>query len=177
VATVAYVGIALFELRVKMKSWAGEPAPASDAPVSYIQAGADILAPVNLNIAVFWSVTSCSLPNEHQRSEEACCLSLTPWRWRQQIPPKRWYLPTRLHDDTSHMTEIFFQSLYLNRCFIKVWIQMSICIFRGARGSVVFWGTMLQAGRSRVRFPTRSLHFSIYLILPATQWPWGQLSL
>jgi hypothetical protein len=28
-------------------------------------------------------------------------------------------------------------------------------------------GTMLQAGRSRVRFPMKSLHFSIDLILPA----------
>jgi hypothetical protein len=34
----------------------------------------------------------------------------------------------------------------------------------GARGSVVGWGTMLQAGRSRVRFPMRSLDFSIDLI-------------
>jgi hypothetical protein len=23
--------------------------------------------------------------------------SLRPWRWRQHIPPKRWYTPTRLH--------------------------------------------------------------------------------
>jgi hypothetical protein len=30
-----------------------------------------------------------------------------------------------------------------------------------ARDSVVGWGTMLQAGRSRVRFPMRSLDFSI----------------
>jgi hypothetical protein len=29
----------------------------------------------------------------------------------------------------------------------------------GARGSVVDWGTMLQAGRPRVRFPVRSLDF------------------
>jgi hypothetical protein len=37
----------------------------------------------------------------------------------------------------------------------------------GARGSVFGWGTMLQAERSRVRFPMTLLDFSIYLILPA----------
>jgi hypothetical protein len=36
-----------------------------------------------------------------------------------------------------------------------------------ARGSVVGSGTMLQAGKSRVRFPVRSLDFAIDLILPA----------
>jgi hypothetical protein len=47
----------------------------------------------------------------------------------------------------------------------------------GARCGIVGWDTMLQAARSRIRFPIRSLDFSIYLILPATLWPWGPLSL
>jgi hypothetical protein len=34
----------------------------------------------------------------------------------------------------------------------------------GARGSVVDWGTTLQAGRALVRFPMRSLYFSSDLI-------------
>jgi hypothetical protein len=46
----------------------------------------------------------------------------------------------------------------------------------GARGSVVGWGTMLQAGRSRVWFPM-SLDFSIDLIRPTELWPWGRLNL
>jgi hypothetical protein len=41
----------------------------------------------------------------------------------------------------------------------------------------VGWGTALQAGRSRVRFPIMSKKFFIYIILPAILWSWGWLSL
>jgi hypothetical protein len=46
-------------------------------------------------------------------------------------------------------------------------------IFPGICGSIVGWGTMVQTGRSLVRFPIRSLGFLIDLVLPATLWPWG----
>jgi hypothetical protein len=42
----------------------------------------------------------------------------------------------------------------------------------GARNSAVGSGTVLQAGRSRVRFPIVS-EFFIDIIVPAAIWPWG----
>ena len=46
----------------------------------------------------------------------------------------------------------------------------------GACGGTVGWGTVLQAGRSWVRFPVVSLEFFIDITHPVTLWPWGWLS-
>jgi hypothetical protein len=47
----------------------------------------------------------------------------------------------------------------------------------GAPGCVFNFGKHIQTGRTRFRFPIRSLHFSFDLILPAALWPWGRLNL
>jgi hypothetical protein len=58
-----------------------------------------------------------------------------------------------------------------------VFNSLAVSASSRARGSVVGWGTMLQAGRSWVRFTLRSLDFSTDLIPPAALWPWGRLNL
>jgi hypothetical protein len=95
---------------------------------------------------------------------------------------------------TSKKKILIYMSLSANYCscschiFWKTWTVLNkfryaqykqkTCIWPPyARSSIIGWGTMLQAGRSVVRFPKKSLDCSIYLTLPAALWPWGWLSL
>jgi hypothetical protein len=54
---------------------------------------------------------------------------------------------------------------------------MGIYTVSGARNGIVRLDTLLQAGRSRVRFPMKSLDVSVDLNLPSALRPWGQLNL
>jgi hypothetical protein len=71
----------------------------------------------------------------------------------------------------------FIIFLYANSSFIFGKFLDPHEDYMRARGSVIGCGTMLEAGRSRVRFPMRSLDFSIDLILPGVLGPWDRLSL
>ena len=61
-------------------------------------------------------------------------------------------------------------------CNMKFQVHHNCHQETGARSGAVGWGTALQAGRSRVRFPMVSLEFFIDIILPVTLWPWGRIS-
>ena len=68
-------------------------------------------------------------------------------------------------------------STQLLRCLAVKTDYSRVHSWMGARGSAAGWGTALQVGRSRVRFPMVSLEFFINIILPAALWSWGWLSL
>jgi hypothetical protein len=98
-------------------------------------------------------------------------------RWSQSRPswplPLRYFLVLSNHLHLGHLTDHFPrnnpQFLFIHEAHGSVLVE--------AHGIVVVWGTMLQAGSSWVRFPMRSLDFSIDLILSVALWPWGWLSL
>jgi hypothetical protein len=87
-------------------------------------------------------------------------------------------LPLRLSDQLrfKHFSLLrALRSLRLAKCRFLISFVLTLKGV-GARGRVVGWGTMLQSGRSQVRFPM-SLDFSIDLIPPAALWAWIRLSL
>jgi hypothetical protein len=51
-------------------------------------------------VEVFWIVTPCSVVVGYQNFRGQS----SPRRWRQHVPPKRWYPTTTLHGVTTQMT-------------------------------------------------------------------------
>jgi hypothetical protein len=103
---------------------------------------------------------------------------------------KNWWLQLRLPD--LHVNCRFWgSSLYGTKCCIRdcnygvrcteikrfISCVGSVRVFRGLQGTVhggeVGWGTALQYGKSRVRFPMVSMKFFIDIILPAALWRRG----
>jgi hypothetical protein len=61
---------------------------------------------LSMKISVFWNVTSYSIVDRYQCFGVTCCLHLWGREWRQQAPPKRWSLSTRLCGVKSQKTII-----------------------------------------------------------------------
>jgi hypothetical protein len=74
-----------------------------------------------------------------------------------------------IKNDINYETPNYATSLRVILVAYDFFVDNNLIITREnrLRGRAVGWGTMLQAGRPRVRFPMRSLDFSSDIILPA----------
>jgi hypothetical protein len=75
-----------------------------------------------------------------------------------------------------HFVRVFFLMRNLTLKFYVPTLRMYVGN-NGGTGWCSGWGTALQTGRARDRFPMVSLKFFIDIILPAALWPWSRLSL
>ena len=105
---------------------------------------------------------------------------LVPWSWKSRAIP---LIPLWAVRPVQSLSQKIFHVKFLDFTFRTYvfghghMICAINCLFKGACGGAVGWGTALKAGRSRVRFPIMSLEFFTSIILPAALWPWVWLSL
>jgi hypothetical protein len=79
--------------------------------------------------------------------------------------------------ETKHFTDALCskweqQEIWMNSVEFHAYNHIT-CVFQWcleACSSIVGWGIMIQAERAQVRFPMRSVDFSIELIIPAALW-------
>jgi hypothetical protein len=94
-----------------------------------------------------WGVTQLSLANVRGTSIFEALFHHRRGHSRQSC---LWDVCSSKYTIINSVANEVYQSQYLMYC---------TSFYVGARGSVVGWGITLQAGRSRVRFPMRSLDF------------------
>jgi hypothetical protein len=135
-----------------------------------------------------WSVSHSPsfIPKEKAPSSHLTGDRVRP-RNNTAIAVNRTTIPRTSNSQPIHYSTWAIQTLSRTVCFlfkcrvtvklirITVNYQWQLYLI-GQRCGAVGWGTALQAGRSRVRFPMASLEVLIDII-PATAWSWGRLSL
>jgi hypothetical protein len=73
----------------------------------------EVLTDVKLSMLVLWVTTSCGLVGRYWRFGKTYCPVFKALRrWRQEVPPKRWYLLTSSHGVATQKTNVDVNRLY-----------------------------------------------------------------
>jgi hypothetical protein len=100
----------------------------------------------------------------------------TSWRWVVSFTPRPLY--PRGKNPRYPLDRRFLTTVAYKIVVFIISDATSVCACCNVQSSCTqYWGTILQTGKSRVRFPIGLLDFLVYLILPAALWAWGRLSL
>jgi hypothetical protein len=81
----------------------------------------EVVTAVNVKVIFLWVVMPCTVVGRYHHLGEPAASSyrvlLLPWRWWQQIPPKHWYLFTRLNGTASQKAVVLIRYL----CSSVIW--------------------------------------------------------
>jgi hypothetical protein len=69
-----------------------------------------IFSPLNLITLLIPPPLLNGQPDSCRQTPVYSCHSLKPWGWKQHVPLKYWYLPTRLHSATTQKKIVSFYS-------------------------------------------------------------------
>jgi hypothetical protein len=117
---------------------------------------------LNITMLALCVVTPCERVGIYDRFGGTYCPHLQSWnslqlcRWRQYVPPKRLYIPTRLYDVTTHKTniEIFTTVRTSNIIFLNMLIWI-VCVSWSNRQFKIWWILTAITDHSDLRFSVR----------------------
>jgi hypothetical protein len=125
-----------------------------------------------------------ALPPLRREVRAKFCITFHRPRWEEGVLLLSWGVRARLEPDTfvsacslNHARSTSIMATFLSRLAEASELYLGGSLFESWPGHRLSCCTIQQAGRSRVRFPIKSLDLSIDLILPAALSPWGRLSL
>lgn len=127
--------------------------------------------------SLFLEAWCFQVPSTGARAEGRTELQLWIWMRRFGMPLRDIATST-----TTQITRFASADKHLNHTavlmvdFYTIRVQTGCCVVLTSWGTLG-WGTMLKAGKSRVHFPKKSLHFPMHLIVRPALWQLCRLSL